>query len=259
MPVGVVSKILRILDALNSSPNGLSLKDISQQTGVNKSTAYRFLAHMEAESYLFRDDSGAYLVGPKLARLGSGLAYRNTLRTISRPVLQNLWETTGETVNLAILDGQDVLYLDVLQSPHPFRMASQSGIWRPFYCTAMGKALAAFLPPEEKKHVISCVRFQRFTPRTLAQPAQLKKELGRVSEMGYAVDDEETILGARCLGAPILRDDTLAAAAISVSGPAARISRDRIPVFAKAVMAAASAISSRITALAPQNTNSLFY
>jgi DNA-binding IclR family transcriptional regulator len=250
-PVGVVSKVLRIFEALNASPDGLQLKDISQRTGINKSTAYRFLAHLETESYLFRADSGNYLVGPKLVRLGSGLTYQTALRTISRPLLQNLWKATSETINLGILDGQDVFYLDVLQSPHPFRMASQSGIWRPFYCTAMGKVLAAFLPADEKKHVISSVRLERFTPHTITRAAQLRKELEKVREKGYAVDDEEATLGARCIGAPILREDGSAAAAISVSGPTARVSRDKIPAFAQAVMSAARTISSRIGTSSP--------
>src|SRR5713226_3338216 len=86
-PVGVVSKVLRILEAPNAPPTGLQLKDIAEQTAINKSTAYRFLAHLEAERYLYRDDIGAYVVGPKLVRLGSGISYQTTLRRISRPLL----------------------------------------------------------------------------------------------------------------------------------------------------------------------------
>src|SRR5216117_2027405 len=112
-PVGVVGKVLRILEALDASTTGLQLREISQQTSLNKSTAYRFLAHLESEGYLFRDDAGAYVIGPKLARLGSGINYEETLRKISRPVLHKLWQITGETTNLAILEGHEVLYLDV--------------------------------------------------------------------------------------------------------------------------------------------------
>ena len=91
-PVGVVSKVLRVFEALSASPEGLALKDVAQRTGINKSTAYRFLAHLEFEGYLFRDDRGAYVVGPKLVRLGSGVSYQTSLRKISRPVLQDLWK-----------------------------------------------------------------------------------------------------------------------------------------------------------------------
>ena len=105
-PVGVVSKVLRILEAINGAPTGLQLREIAQLTGINKSTAYRFMAHLEVEGYLFRDETGAYVVGPKLVRLGSGANYQTTIRTISRPVVQNLWKATSETVNLGVLDGR---------------------------------------------------------------------------------------------------------------------------------------------------------
>jgi DNA-binding IclR family transcriptional regulator len=245
-PVGVVSKVLRILEALNASPTGLQLKDIAEQTAIHKSTAYRFLAHLEAERYLYRDEFGAYMVGPKLVRLGSGISYQTTLRKISRPILQDLWKVTGETVNLGILDGQDVFYLDVVQSAHPFRMASHAGTWRPLYCTSMGKALAAFLSAEERDHVLSSLRFERFTPHTITRVSQLRKELERTRQRGYALDDEEATLGARCVGAPILLERGKVAAAISVAGPTTRIAREKIPAYAKAVLAAARAISRRL-------------
>lgn len=247
-PVGVVSKLLRVFDALTSAPDGLPLKDIASRTGINKSTAYRLLAHLEWEGYLHRDEAGAYLVGPKLVRLGSGISYQTSLRKISRPVLQNLWKVTGETVNLGTLDGLDVFYLDVLQSAHPFRMASPVGTWRPIYCTAMGKVLAAFLPPEEKEHILSSLKFERFTPHTITQPLRLKRELETIRQRGYGLDDEEATLGARCISAPVLINQDRVAAAISVAGPVTRIARNKIPFLAKAVMASARAISARLDA-----------
>ncbi|HTQ61294.1 MAG TPA: IclR family transcriptional regulator [Candidatus Solibacter sp.] len=247
-PVGVVSKVLRVFEALSSAPEGLALKDIAQRTGINKSTAYRFLAHLEFEGYLYRDESGGYVVGPKLVRLGSGVSYQTSLRKISRPVLQELWRVTGETVNLGTLDGQDVFYLDVLQSPHPFRMASPVGSWRPVYCTAMGKALTAFLPPDEKEHVLNSLKFERLTPRTIVQPMRLRKELDNIRQRGYGLDDEEATLGARCISAPVMIDQGKVAAAISVAGPVARMSREKIPLLAKAVIASAKTISARLDA-----------
>jgi DNA-binding IclR family transcriptional regulator len=251
LPVGVVSKVLRILEALNSSPIGLHLKDIAEQTDVNKSTAYRFLAHLESERYLYRDDSGAYMVGPRLARLGSGISYQTTLRKISRPILQDLWRVTSETVNLGILDGQDVYYLDVVQSPHPFRMASHMGIWRPLYCTSLGKALAAFLPTDEQEHLVASLRFERFTPRTIVRLSRLRKELERIRQRGYALDDQEATLGARCVGAPILVEGEKVAGAISIAGPTTRIGLAKIPAFAKAVLASAQEISHHLGASKP--------
>src|ERR1700749_2478260 len=114
IPVGVVGKVLRILALLDRSPSGLQLKDISRLTGLNKSTAHRFLKHLEGEEYLFRDDAGAYMVGPRLVRFGNGVTYQALLSRISRPVLEQVWNTTGETVNLATLVGQEIFYVGVM-------------------------------------------------------------------------------------------------------------------------------------------------
>lgn len=246
-PVGVISKVLRIFEALNASPAGLQLREIAEQTAINKSTAYRFLAHLESERYLFRDDSGAYLAGPRLVRFGSGSTYHMTLRKISRPVLQDLRNKTGETVNLGILDGQDVFYVDVVQSRHPFRMASRIGSLRPLYCTAMGKALAAYLPPHENERVLSSLRFERFTSHTITKLQQLKGELARVRQDGYALDNEEATLGARCVGAPVILEGDEVAAAVSVAGPTIRVATGRMPFFVEAVRTAARTISARLS------------
>lgn len=245
-PVGVVGKVLRILEALDAAPSGLQLREIAQQTGVNKSTAYRFVAHLESDGYLFREGNGVYLVGPKLARLGSGIAYHATLRTIGRPVLTELSKEMKETVNLGVLDGHDVLYLDVFESPHFFRMASQPGMHRPLNCTALGKAMLAFLPREHREEILPTLTFERVTSRSIPNLARLRKELTRIAQQGYALDDQETEMGARCVAAPVLDGSGKVAAAISVSGPITRISSERVSTFALATKKAARAISARL-------------
>ena len=245
-PVGVVSKVLKILEALHDAPAGLQLKQIAQQTAINKSTAYRFLAHLEAAGYLYRDDGGAYLIGPKLARLGSGTNFEETLRKMSRPVLHRLWKSTGETVNLATLDGQNILYLDVIESLHIFRFASQTGVRRPLYCTSLGKAMMAFLAPEESKDLLANLTFERHTPHTLTNAAKLKRELDKTRLRGYALDDQEAVLGARCIAAPVFDSNRKVTAAVSVSGPVTRITEDKVLVFAGMIKEAAKTISTNL-------------
>jgi IclR family KDG regulon transcriptional repressor len=242
-PVGVVTKVLHILETLHGSPSGLQLKDVAVQTGINKSTAYRFLAHLEHEGYVFRDGSGAYAIGVRLARLASGASYQVTLRKISRPILQQLWRATGETVNLAVMDGREVLYLDVMESAHTFRLVSQVGIRRPLYCTALGKAMLAFIPEQDHEYFFAGMTFEKFTPQTIKNPTQLRKDLALIRQRGYAIDNEEVYLGSRCIGAPIFDSSRKVAAALSVSGPTTRVTRERVPVFAAAAKNAAAAIS----------------
>ena len=245
-PVGVLAKVLRVLETLDASPNGLPLRDVASQTGLNKSTAYRFLAHLEGEGYLFRDDVGVYIVGPKLARLGSGVAYHATLRSASRPVIQQLWSMTTETVNLAVRDGLHVLYLDVIESSHTFRLASQVGMRRPLHCTALGKAIVAFSPAEELDGELNSLRLERVSKRTITSLPRFRRELAKVVQHGYAVDDEEAESGARCASAPIFDRSGKVAAAISVSGPVARVNYSRLQMFAHAVRNGARVISQRL-------------
>lgn len=252
-PVGVVTKVLRILETLHEAPSGLQLKDVAQQTAINKSTAYRFLAHLEHEGYVFRDATGAYAIGVRLARLASGSSYQTTLRKLSRPILQQLWRTTGETVNLAVMDGREVLYLDVMESSHTFRLVSQVGMRRPVYCTALGKVMLAYIPEEEHPYFFSGMTFERFTPQTLKSTAQLRKELAAIRQRGYSIDNEEAYLGSRCIGAPIFDSVGKIAAALSVSGPTTRVTKERVPAFAGAAKNAATMISRTLGYEMPRN------
>jgi len=245
-PVGVVKKVLKILEALQGNPAGLQLKEIAGRTAINKSTAYRFLAHLQSEGYLYRDEAGAYVIGPKLARIGSGTNFEESLRKMSRPILQKLWTATGETVNLAILEGQQILYLAVIESSHTFRFASQVGVRRPLYCTALGKAMMSHLPPEEIERLLPSLAYERLTPHTITQPAKLKRELVKTRLRGYAVDDEEAVLGARCIAAPIFDANSRVAGGVSLSGPITRISQDKIAPFAAILKKAALSISRRL-------------
>jgi DNA-binding IclR family transcriptional regulator len=244
--VGVLTKVLRIFDTLQHNPSGMNLKQISDQTRLNKSTAYRFLSHLEKEGYLVRDDRGIYMLGMRLFELASASNHQSTLRRVAQPVLRELLKATGETVNLGLQDGVTVVYVDVLESSHEFRLVSRVGLHRPLYATALGKALAAFLSPEKKQELFDAIQFQVLTPNTITNLAQFQKELDLIRERGYAVDNEESYLGARCIGAPILNSMQESVAAISVAGPTSRVSEDKIPTFAAALREAAQAISARI-------------
>jgi len=242
-PVGVISKVLRILEAINGSPFGLGLKAISDATGIHKSTAHRFVKHLERERYLICTENGAYLIGPRFAQMTIHVNHRATLQAVARPVLSQLWKSTRETVNLAVLDQGTVLYTDVIESPHEFRLSSRVGTRRTLPATALGKAMAAFLSNEHAEQILANVTFQAFTPKTIINQVQFQQELKKIRRKGYAVDDEEATLGARCVAAPILGGDGSAIASVSISGPTARITADQIPALANAVMAAAETIS----------------
>jgi DNA-binding IclR family transcriptional regulator len=242
-PVGVISKVFQILEAIQGAPSGLPLKSICELTRINKSTAHRFLKHLERDGYLMHTEYGVYLIGPRLAQMAARVNHRATLQAAAQPILWELWKSTRETVNLAVLDQATVLYVDVLESPHEFRLSSRVGTRRQLHATALGKALSAYLPDEQIEDILGAITFQPLTPKTIMNLVQLRQELEKIRRQGYAVDDEETTLGARCVSAPILGARQHAIAAISVSGPVTRIAPSQVAVIAQAVIKAAAEIS----------------
>jgi IclR family transcriptional regulator, acetate operon repressor len=180
-----------------------------------------------------------------------------TLQAIARPILWELWKSTQETVNLAVLDQGTVLYVEVIESPHEFRLSSRVGTRRSLHVTALGKALAAFLPAEPRENILSTVTFQPATPKTILNLVQFRQELEKIRRQGYAVDDEESFQGARCVSAPIFNSDREAIAAVSVSGPLTRVSPNQVAGLAGAVTSAARAISAAMgfSQRAPETAN----
>lgn len=241
--VGVISKVLLILEALQNSSVGLGLKAVCDATGINKSTAHRFLTHLEREGYLLRTDAGAYLIGPRLAQMSACASRSATLQAVARPILLDLWRSTQETVNLGVLDHGTVLYIDVMESPHEFRLASRVGTRRSLHVAALGKSLAAFLPPAEYERTLNGIVFQRATAKTICNVVQLRAELEKVRRQGYAVDNEEALQGCRCVSAPILNNDKVAIGALSVSGPVTRVTPTQVHHLAREVRAAAKNVS----------------
>jgi len=244
----VLKKALRILELVQASGSGLNANEIAQKADISRSTAYRLLSHLEREAYVARTVRGVYKIGMKLVRLASRADSQSALQEAARPVLGKLLEAAGETVNLAVLDGDQVLYIDVIESVHDFRLVSKIGMRRPIYSTALGKALAAFLRPRERQDIVAFMSFQPLTLHTITGRAAFETELEKVRCQGYAVDNEETVPGARCVGAPILNSREEPVAALSIAGPTTRVSEDKIASLAGAVKRAAVQISNYLGA-----------
>ena len=152
-------------------------------------------------------------------------------------------EVHRRPVNRAALDQGTALYIEVFESPHEFRLSSKVGARRPLHVTALGKALLAFLPDERREKTLNAINFEPVTPNGIINSDEFRRELDRVRQKGYALDNEEVVLGARCFGAPILGAYRAPIAAISVSGPVTRLSLEAVPVLAGTLLNAARAIS----------------
>jgi DNA-binding IclR family transcriptional regulator len=254
-PVGVITKVLRIIELLYQFPEGLQLKHVADKSGINKSTALRFLNHLEQEGYLLRDSNGAYVLGLKVIRLGGSKSFEKVLCTMSRPILENLRTITHETVNLAVLEGMNILLLDVLESPHRFSVLSTVGETSEIHSTALGKAILAFMEDgPQKDEIFAAIHFVAKTPRTIMSIARLKKDLAQIRKQGFAHDNEEAFVGARCIGAPIFSPDGSVIGALSVSGPISRIPKQRMLYYAKLVCKAAQEIAASMDASNAENS-----
>jgi DNA-binding IclR family transcriptional regulator len=243
-PVGVITKVLQILELLYKFSDGLQLKDIAEKTGINKSTALRFLSHLEQENYLLRGSDGAYVLGLRVMRLGGSKTFEKVLCKISRPILQKLRTVTSETVNLGMLQGTNILLVDVIESPHRFSVLSEVGETGEIYCTALGKVIFAYMEEGPRKdEIFASIQFVAKTPRTIMSIARLKDDLAQIRKQGFSHDDEEAFIGARCIGAPIFGPDGSVIAALSVSGPISRIPKAQLLPYAKLVCQAAKDIA----------------
>jgi DNA-binding IclR family transcriptional regulator len=244
-PVGVLTKAFRIIDVVRASSSPLTLNSISVLTKINKSTALRLLSHLETEQYLTRDMRGGYSPGAKLLQAWGKSGNHTRLLDVARRSLWELWQATKESLNLGVLEGSDVVYLDCLESPHDFRLVAHVGTRAAFYRTALGKAMVAFLPKEERRILLKSTRFDPFTPRTITSAGALEEEFEAIRQLGYAMDNEESQIGVRCIAAPILDADR-PVAAISISGPASRVTLDSVPELSRALRATVLEISARL-------------
>jgi IclR family KDG regulon transcriptional repressor len=191
-------------------------------------------------------DTGRYHLGLRLFELGSKAISVLDLREQSRPFLDRILNETQETVHLCILDEGEVLYLEKLEPRRSVRLASRVGRRVPAYCTSVGKAILAELPDAEVDGIIRRSGLKRITPNTITTPVGLKEELKKIRAQGYSVDDEENEEGVRCVGAVVRGYSGRPVGAMSVSGPAFRVTRASVAEIAKSVTDAAAALSKEL-------------
>ena len=245
--IHVIDRAAQILDCFGFDHQELSVSEIGAKTGLHRSTAHRILMALEYNDLIKQNPStGKYHLGIKLFKLGHQAVSQLNLRETCRPFLSRLMNDTKETIHLAVLDDDQVLYLDKVEGPHALRMPSRVGRHIPTYCTSLGKAMLSCLDDQEVKSILRRQTLKPHTENTVKNIHQLLADLGSVRKRGYAVDNEEIEIGLRCVGAP-LRDYTGGmVGAISVAAPSARLSEKNTPVIGRMVIAIAAEISEQL-------------
>ncbi|HXF81426.1 MAG TPA: IclR family transcriptional regulator [bacterium] len=238
-----VERVIALLGALGRAGQPLSIAQLAAAAALPRPTVYRLVQTLTAQGMTARVEGG-YVIGPRILWLAGRRLEQIELRTAGRPVLAALRDRTGETVHLAVLEQGQVVYIDKSEPPGPMRMASAIGKIMPAHCTALGKAMLAFLPAAEVARILETWGLPRRTPNTITDRRRLLDELAAVRARGYAVDNVENEEGVRCVGAPIFDHDGRVAGAVSCSGPARSITRERVRrSLGPEVMRAAAQIS----------------
>ncbi len=245
--VQVLDRALAALAILADRSSECSLAELCIELKLHKSTVHRLMMVLEQHRLVVKNpDTGRYRLGLKLFELGSKAIEGLDLRAGARPYLDRLQNEFSETVFFCILDDGQVFYMEKVESQQSVRTACTVGSRAPAYCTAVGKAMLAELTEKEVDNVIRRWGLKAITKNTIRTAAALRTELKAVRSRGYAIDDEEKEEGLRCVSAAVRGHSGKLVAAMSVSGPAFRITKERIPEIGRVMMQAAGELSKEL-------------
>jgi IclR family acetate operon transcriptional repressor len=243
--VQALDRALRLLEALSESPDGSRLSELSARTGLSPSTTHRLLTTLEHRRFVQFDRMGSlWHIGRQAYTVGATFLQQRNFVAPALPFLRRLRDATRETANLGIVDDGEMVVLTQVESREIMRAITRVGGRAPITSSGMGKAILATYPAVEIDAIMERQGLRRLTPNTITRVKQLRQHLREVAARGYAVDDEEYVMGLRCVAAPVRNHQGDALCAISVSGLPARMTPERLPIIGKLVADTAMELSS---------------
>ncbi len=242
-----VDRALYLLEIMGQEKREVELHELCKKTHINTTTLYRLLQTLQNRGFVAQNPyTERYRLGLKLLELGHAVTNQIELREIALPFLQKLMQKTGETANLVVLDQGEAVYIEKVETPASLRMFHHIGKQALAHATGVGKVLLTALPSEKVTEIIKTKGLRKLTENTITSPEELQKELEKIAKNGFAVDNEECEVGAKCIAAPITDYTNQVVAAVSISGPSARLSEERLDELVRVVKEAASKISEKI-------------
>jgi len=254
--VGQVQSLDRALSILErlAEADGMTLTDLAQSVGLAPSTTHRLLTTLLQRRFAaFDEEYGVWVIGVGAFNVGNAFLRNRRIVTLGRPVMRRLMEDVGETVNLAVEDQNELVYVTQFESHAPMRAFFRPGRRAPMHASAVGKAMLAEMDEATVADLLHRKGMPRFTDKTLIDPAALRAELARVRERGWAVDDEEHTVGMRCVAATIHNEHAEVIAGVSLSGPSVRVTETRLGELGARVVKAANEITEQIGGVVPPN------
>jgi DNA-binding IclR family transcriptional regulator len=247
--VRVIDRAVAILRCLAFERSGLSGTELAAAVGISKGTAHRLLCSLADQRLVQQDpQTKRYRLGLGLFELGNQVLAHLQPVEVAKPYLERLVEETGETANMAVMDGGMALYVAKVECSFSIRIGSMVGLRQPCHCTGLGKVLLAY-HADGARLTVGQRGLSRKTGRTIVDVDHLRQELKLVSNRGYAVDDQEFEDGLRCIAAPVCDHTGAVIAAVSVSGPTSRITEEVLDEVARQVVCVARDISSALGSL----------
>lgn len=238
-----VDRALDVLEIL-ASKGGKTLSEIAAALGQSPATIYRVLSTLQAREIVETDPiAQVWNIGPAAFQIGYAFLRRSSVVERSRPVMRDLMAKTGETANLGIEKSDMVMFVSQVETHETIRAFFPPGTQSPMHSSGIGKALLAYYSDDRIKRYLKNHSLEKFTDKSITDPAKLLQELEKIRAQGFAFDDEEKTHGMRCIAAPILNFFGEAVAGISVSGPTHRMTLDHVETVSQAVKLAAATLS----------------
>jgi IclR family transcriptional regulator, acetate operon repressor len=238
---------LSILECLGLAEGGLTLTDIGQRVQLPPSTVHRLLATLEKMGYVYQaGELGRWYVGLQAFTVGSSFLSSRDFVAQSHPYMRRLMDQSGETVNLAILDGTEAVFVDQVQCREMMRTIVKLGSRAPLHASGVGKAMFASLPDDQIDAILKVRGLPRITGNTITTPETMWSSIRVIRQRGWSFDDEEHAIGTRCVGAPIYDEHAETLGAISLAGPSSRLPDERIKQLGPLVAHTAEELSRRL-------------
>ncbi|WP_176086699.1 IclR family transcriptional regulator C-terminal domain-containing protein [Martelella sp. HB161492] len=242
-----IVRALSILDRLAESDEGLTLTELARAVGLPPSSAHRILTTLQRQRFVrFENATMCWLIGVQAFVVGSSFVRSRDVVALAIPHLRRLMKETGETVNFFMLEGEEVMCIAQVQSQQMIRAISRPGGGVEMHRSAAGKAILAQGDDRDVDAVIERTGLPRYTKNTITTPEGLRAELAKIKQLGYSVDNEEFSLGLRCIAAPVFDENGVAYAAVSIAGPASRITEQRVAALGATIMTCAGHVTEEI-------------
>ena len=247
MHVKSVQKAFMIIEELDSAGE-LSLGELSERLVMDKATVHRLLQTIKESGYVNQNkENRKYSNGFKFLEIGNRVLAKTSTKSIARPFIEKLAYQTTETINLGVLVGTSIIYIDKIESLSTIKVGLNIGTGVPVYCSGMGKALMAFMSKENLDYLLDNITYIKHTKNTIVEQSMIMKALDRIKKVGYSIDDEEYVDGLICFGAPIFSYHGRPIAAISIACPKYRYDeKEHLNKYTNMLLETANEISKRL-------------